>query len=428
MSYMPLATDKRTCINSIAWCAARTHFDRFQTQLIASAMTSHLSLPEDVLPHILDYLCSPHDIAARRWCLNKAWLAAHAAPVHWRMLVLATHLPLGHDGITGADAHCLCSAWERAPRQLRLAVERHTRHVFVEDGDTHWSEPPTPYSLGRGLAGQRFARLEKVSLYVWNHKKTQHADDVEAALSPLFGAECLYASMDGCLRGVSPRAFYSKFPNLRRLELPDGGADIFLDPDTSKNYPDALLALDGESSDRVERLTYLDREKAVRLIELRSLHDDSIISDAVPDGMFPHMTFLELSAWCELPKLGTIFARVAAVCPVLELLSLHFDSLRTTWDVVGNYSVFASAPRSLKAIVLIFNSYCNLPFPTASPLVALIQSHLPAGIQVHIVACRDVIPEDDGLLPEGFWEPDQFPGVGENYDDAALARASFSYW
>ena len=265
-------------------------------------------------------------------------------------------------------------------------------------------------------------------MYVWNHKKTQHDDDVEAALSPLFGAECLYASMDGFLRGVNPYTLYSKFPNLRRLELPDGAADIFLDPSTSKNYPQALLALDGASSDRVERLTYLDREKAVRLIELRSLDADSLLSDAVPDGMFPHMTFLELSAWCELPKLGTIFARVAAVCPVLELLSLHFDSLRTTWDVVGNYSVFACAPRSLKAIVLIFNSYCSLPFPTASPLVALIQSHLPAGIQVHIVACTDVIPENDGLLPEGFWEPDQFPGVGENYDDAALARASFSHW
>ena len=401
----------------------------FQTQLIASAMASHPSLPDDVLPNILDHLCSPHDIAARRWCLNKAWLAAHAAPVHWRMLVLATHLPLGDDDrITGADAHCLCSAWERAPRQLRLAVERHTRHVFVEDGHKHWSDPAPTYSLGRGLAGQRFARLEKVSLYVWNHKKTQDADAVEAALSPLFGAECLYASMEGCLRGVTPYALYSKFPNLRRLELPDGAADIFLDPSTSKNYPQALFALDGASSDRVERLTYLDREKAVRLIELRSLHDDSLLSDAVPDGMFPHMTFLELSAWCVLPKLGTIFARVAAVCPVLELLSLHFDSLRTTWDVVDNYSVFACAPRSLKAIVLVFDSYCNLPFPSASPLVALIQSHLPAGVQVHIVATPDVIPENDGLLPEGFWEPDQFPGVGENYDDAALARASFSHW
>ena len=392
-------------------------------------MTSHLSLPEDVLPNILDHLCSPHDIAARRWCLNKAWLAAHAAPVHWRMLVLATHLPLGDDDrITGADAHCLCSAWERAPRQLRLAVERHTRHVFVEDGHKHWSDPAPTYSLGRGLAGQRFARLEKVSLYVWNHKKTQDADAVEAALSPLFGAECLYASMEGCLRGVTPYALYSKFPNLRRLELPDGAADIFLDPSTSKNYPDALLALDGESSDRVERRTYLDREKAVRLIELRGLYVDNIISDAVPDGMFPHMTFLELHDSCELQKLGTIFARVAAVFPVLELLSLHFDSLRTTWDVVDNYSVFACAPRSLKAIVLIFNGWCNLPFPAASPLVSLIQSHLPAGVQVHIVATPDVIPENDGLLPEGFWEPDQFPGVGENYDDAALARASFSHW
>ena len=81
------------------------------------------SLPDDVLVHVLEYLCNLNDIAARRWCLNKAWLKAHAAPVHWRTLTLAINLPLGDDD------HCLVSAWERAPQQLRLAVERHTRHV-----------------------------------------------------------------------------------------------------------------------------------------------------------------------------------------------------------------------------------------------------------------------------------------------------------
>ena len=50
------------------------------------------------------------------------------------------------------------------------------------------------------------------------------------------------------------------------------------------------------------------------------------------------------------------------------------------------------------------------------------------GIWLPLYLSTDVIPENDGLLPEGFWEPDQFPGVGENYGDAALARASFSHW
>ena len=44
-----------------------------------AAEHQQVSLPDDVLVHVLEYLCTLNDIAARRWCLNKAWLKAHAA-------------------------------------------------------------------------------------------------------------------------------------------------------------------------------------------------------------------------------------------------------------------------------------------------------------------------------------------------------------
>ena len=63
-----------------------------------------MALPADVIGNILVYACeSPKDAAARRWCLNKAWLEAHGAPALWRTLVI-TSVPF-------AGAHCTCSAW-----------------------------------------------------------------------------------------------------------------------------------------------------------------------------------------------------------------------------------------------------------------------------------------------------------------------------
>ena len=93
-----------------------------------------MALPADVIGNILVYACeSPKDAAARRWCLSKAWLEAHGAPALWSTLVI-TSVPF-------AGAHCTCSAWERAPSQLRRAVERHTRSVQVMDarGETDLS-------------------------------------------------------------------------------------------------------------------------------------------------------------------------------------------------------------------------------------------------------------------------------------------------
>jgi len=403
------------------------------------------SLPDDVLVHVLEYLCTLNDIAARRWCLNKAWLKAHAAPVHWRTLTLAINLPLGDDD------HCLASAWERAPQQLRLAVERHTCHVELTEG-----RDKIPYSLGRGLAGQRFARLQKVTIDVlFATKSSQNYDDDADALSPLFVAEGLIAPFiewtgnqwaeESFLYGQQPRTLYKKFPNLRRLELAGLGPDLFLLPDPfgrKLGYTCwcALLAPEGVPASIVKKRTLMDREQASQLIELRSLRLKSVIHASTPAGLFPHMTLLELwESALPLYQLQTVFARLHAICPVLEILILQLDAERSTWADESNYSVFAHAPRSLKALVLVLQD-TKIPNLTRSQFVALIQRFLPAGVQVHIKIAEGSVSwsmegmkavepwADDGVLPKGFWEPAQFPEVGEFYDDAVLARASFSEW
>ena len=184
----------------------------------------------------------------------------------------------------------------------------------------------------------------------------------------------------------------------------------------------------------------MDREQAAQLVELRALGLADIVHASTPAGLFPHMTLLELwESFLPLYELQTVFNRVHAICPVLEILILQLDSEYDTWADESNYSVFAHAPRSLKALVLILES-TKIPNLTRSQFVALIQHHMPAGVQVHIKideksvsssmeGMKAVEPwEDDGALPKGFWEPAQFPEVGEFYDDAVLARASFSEW
>ena len=187
----------------------------------------------------------------------------------------------------------------------------------------------------------------------------------------------------------------------------------------------------------------MDREQAAQLVELRTLGLADIVHASTPAGLFPHMTLLELwESFLPLYQLQTAFTRVHAICPVLEILILHLDSEYDTWADESNYSVFAHAPRSLKALVLILES-TKIPNLTRSQFVALIQRHVPAGVQVHIKIDEKSVSwsmggrhgwtalepwEDDGALPKGFWEPAQFPEVGEFYDDAVLARASFSEW
>ena len=382
-----------------------------------------MSLPTDVIGNILVFACeSPKDAAARRWCLSRAWLEAHGAPALWRKLILST-LPVG-------DAHCVMSAWARAPQQLRRAVERHTREVFVKDSRGVLSKHSmhAPYNFGRGLAGQQFARLHTVRLEVFSTNTTQSYEDDEAALRPLFDAECLDLGelvahgSSAFLCGESSYKLLRNFTQLRRLWIVSAPT-LFVKPDTTSLWR-ALVALDGVPADRAERLSYLHRERARRLTELRTLCVQDFLED-VPANFFPHLVHIELEGYeLSMPSLATAFAVVGAACPSLRVLSLTIaDSVGLGWERPENYSVFAHAPPSLTALVL-FMDKVPTPYTRSSLLVSLISGHLPAGVHIHLIDNNVV---DDGLLPKLSWEGTH-PPFPVNCDDAALAQDTFTFW
>ena len=382
----------------------------------------------DLLARVLEYACVPKEAAARKWLVSKAWLRAHDTPALWRTLTL-TALP------TDAPVHCLVSAWARAPRRLRAVVERHTRCVIVADGGPSAATtiPQTPYTLGSGLAGQQFARLERAVISVGNRNSAQGYAVDRAALQPLFGVAWLETRLayfgNGFLSLERSREFFQNFPNVRLLDLPRRYTALFMraeDADSWHQRTHGLLAHDGEEYD----YTFLDRQQAAQLVELAGLSASSFCQP-VPLGLFPHMASLELSeSSLTMQDLATVFANVSRACPVLELLTLHIDSdtepeCDSWWDR-ENYSVFAHAPPRLKAICLMLN--CNMlpPIETASQFVALVQSHVPTGVGLHVSTYKML--DDDGLLPMAPWAPAPGPSIGGEYDDAALARATFTPW
>ena len=380
----------------------------------------------DIIARVLEYANSPKETAARRWCLSKAWLTAHDAPALWRTLML-TALP------TDASAHCLVSAWARAPQRLRAAVERHTRCVVITDGgpsDTT-SIPQTPYTLGSGLAGQQFARLERVVIKVGNQNSAQGYAVDRDALQPLFGVAWLETQLsyygNGFLSMERSREFFQNFPNVQLLELPDRWARLFTRSEEAESWrrrTHSLLAYDGEEYD----YRFLNRQQAAQLIEITGLRANSFRRGPVPLGLFPHMTHLDL-AESGLPTqdLAAVFANIARACPVLELLTLQIDTERDTWCERGNYSVFAHAPPRLKALCLTLDDM-ELPpsCETASQFVALVQGHLPTGVGLHVSAYGML--DDDGVLPVAPWAPAPGPCIGGAYDDAALARTTYTRW
>ena len=376
----------------------------------------------DILARVLEFANSPKETAARRWCLSKAWLRAHDAPALWRTLSL-TALPAD-------NGHCTCAAWARAPQRLRAAVERHTRCVMITDGGPSDATmiPQTPYTLGSGLAGQHFARLEQAIIHVGNANTTQGYDADRAALQPLFGVTWLETDLSyhgsGFLSMERSCDFFQHFHNVRLL-LPDRYVPLFPRADLPFNHrTHTLLAQDGEEY----AYNLLDREQATRLVELSGLRARSFCYP-VPAGLFPHMKCLQLQE-SELPiqDLAAVFANVSVACPVLELLSLDTDSERDTWCLRDNYSVFAHAPPRLKVLCLMLD---GVEFPssceTASQLVALVQGRLPTGIGLHVSSSLHDL-EDDGVLPVAPWAPAPGPSLGDTYDDAALARATFTPW
>jgi len=389
----------------------------------------------DILARVLEYANSPKETAARRWCLSKAWLTAYDAPALWRTLTL-TALPTDARGV-----HCLVSAWARAPQRLRTLVERHTRCVIVADGGplAATTIPQTPYTLGSGLAGQQFARLERAVISVGNRNSAQGYAVDRAALQPLFGVAWLETRLayfgNGFLSLERSREFFQNFPNVRLVDLPRRHTALFMraeDADSWHQRTHGLLAHDGEEYDYI----FLDRQQAAQLVELAGLRASSFCQP-VPANLFPHMTSLELSeSSLTMQDLATVFANVSRACPVLELLTLIVDGERDTWRLRENYSVFAHVPPRLKTLCLMLDtmespSSCRI----ASQFVALVQGHLPTGVYVHVSSTLhcfedDGIPDldDDGVLPVAPWAPAPGPRIGGAYDDAALARATFTRW
>ena len=394
-----------------------------------------MALPADVIGNILVYACeSPKDAAARRWCLNKAWLEAHGAPALWRTLVI-TSVPF-------AGAHCTCSAWERAPPQLRRAVERHTRRVEVMDarGDRQtyhvWN---AHYNLGRGLAGQRFAHLEEVYLKVYSTNTAQSYAEDEAALRPLFGARCLEFELtcrpegentESFLYGGNAYALLRNFTQLRCLQLGDWGPTVFLEPDYDQTNIRGLVASGGEPEAIVRRYTYLDREPARRLTQLSLLEGEAfMVPGKVPANFFPHMEYIDLDvAGKPTHSVPLLFSEVAAACPSLRVLFVRFcEDDTNSWERPENYSVFARVPPSLTALIVSMDEL-PAPCPTSSSLVSLISGHLPAGVHIHLIA-QNVV--DDGLLPKAPWRGTprlRVPELPMNLDDAALAQDTFTFW
>jgi len=396
-----------------------------------------MSLPTDVIGNILVFACeSPKAAAARRWCLSRAWLEAHGAPALWRTLVISS--------APCSRAHCTCSAWERAPPQLRRAVERHTRRVEVRDSRAdqrpRWAPYNRRYNLGRGLAGQHFARLDELVLSVSSTNTAQTYVDDEAALRPLFGARCLEFCLDDRVEGNNTESFLwggnayallRNFTQLRCLQLDDWGTTVLLGPDSNQR---GLVASGGEPADIVRSFTYLDREPARRLTQLSFLDGEAfMVPGKNPANFFPHMEYIDLDlGGTPTRSVPLLFAGVAAVCPSLRLLFVRFcEDDTNSWERPENYSVFAHAPPSLTALIM---SLDELRLPeatslrssnsTASSLVSLISGHLPPGVHIHLIAHSVV---DDRLLPKAPWRGTH-PELPMNLDDAALAQDTFTFW
>ena len=289
-----------------------------------------MALPADVIGNILVFACeSPKDAAARRWCLSRAWLEAHGAPALWRTLVISS-APFSR-------AHCTCSAWERAPPQLRRAVERHTCRVEVRDSradqQPRWAPYNRRYNLGRGLAGQHFARLDELVLSVSSTNTAQTYVDDEAALRPLFGARCLEFCLDDRVEGNNTESFLwggnayallRNFTQLRCLQLDDWGTTVLLGPDSNQR---GLVASGGEPADIVRSFTYLDREPARRLTQLSFLDGEAfMVPGKNPANFFPHMEYIDLDlGGTPTRSVPSLFAGVAAACPSLRLLFFKFE-------------------------------------------------------------------------------------------------------
>jgi len=436
------------------------------------------NLPADALQFILTFACDQDAAFKRRFSVNHSWLEAHhGAHELWQNLSLIT----GNRKPLDPRLRCLYSAWAHAPAAVRAAAERHTRDIILLSPLNGDYIATGRYSLGAGLAGMQFQRLEMVKLHVFG-QSSQSRDEDTAALAPLFDSLGLeLQGHNSCRAGAkhedddyreqlrhdagdenfsvdsfTPDRWCGSlldernmglltrlFHKVQRLELPP--YEVSLIPSEEdldvlcQNYKQRFL-LAGKDEAAFKSAAVVDEETAGRLVEIVGLRlgrEASGRMQPLPAMLLPNLKRLSL---CEsdypLPEMASLFKDSATACPSLEMLIFSVDTEVITWRQSENYSVFALLPRTLVALVLVFEDVA-LPQPaTASAFVRLIEAHVSwCGVHVVTLPSRtrrlrdgDILLnlDDDGVLPKPPW--DIYPEFGATYSPEAYRRSSFQIW
>ena len=426
------------------------------------------NLPADTLQFILTFACDQDAAFKRRFSVNHSWLEAHhGAPELWQNLVLVTKNRKTSD----PRLRCLYSAWAHAPAAVRAAAERHTRDIMLRSngGPGRW------YSLGAGLAGMQFQRLEMVKLCTYG-QSSQSRDEDTAALAPLFDSLGLeLRGHNSCRAGgrnesdeyreqlqldagdenfdpgnITPGRWCGSlldqrnmslltrlFHKVQRLKLPVFEVNLLpIGEDLDILCLDYLgrFLLAGNDEAEFKSAAVVDEETAGRLVEIMGLRMSKsglMLPENVP--LLPNLKQLCFNeSSFPLPEMASFLRNLSTACPSLEMLICNVDTEHETWWQPENYAVFALLPRTLVALVLVLEDL-TLPQPsTASAFVRRIEAHVP-WCGVHVVTTRprtsdDILLnlDDDGILPKPPW--DVFPDFGETYSPEVLRRSTFHIW
>ena len=200
----------------------------------------------------------------------------------------------------------------------------------------------------------------------------------------------------------------------------------------------AFSLLAGNDEAEFKSAAVVDEETAGRLVEIMGLRMSKsglMLPENVP--LLPNLKQLCFNdSSFPLPEMASFLRNLSTACPSLEMLICNVDTEHETWWQPENYAVFALLPRTLVALVLVFEDVA-LPQPaTASAFVRLIEAHVSwCGVHVVTLPSRtrslrdgDILLnlDDDGVLPKPTW--DIYPEFGANYSPEAYRRSTFKVW
>jgi hypothetical protein len=328
----------------------------------------------------------------------------------------------------------------------------------------------------------QFQRLEMVKLHVYGQSSRSRDEDT-AALAPLFDSLGLeLQGHNSCRQGgwhedddyreqlrhdagdenfsfdsLTPDRWCGSlldernmslltrlFYKVQRLGLPIFEVTLLPsegDLDGLRQNHNRRFLLPGRDEAAFKSAAVVDEETAGRLVEIMGLRLGEEAwgkMQPLPAMLLPNLKRLSL---CEssypLSEMASLLKDLATACPSLEMLICNIDSEPTSWRQSENYGVFALLPRTLVALVLVFEDVV-LPHPaTASAFVRLIEAHVPwCGVHVVTLPSRtgsrgdgdDILInlDDDGVLPKPPW--DIYPEFGATYSPEACRRSTFKVW